>query len=487
MVDNKSPKEIIIGNLLAFGIEEDVVEAFVAALDPTFVTEVFHLVWDTCNEVNIHINRADIPTQWYDIYQCMLSLEQAELFDGASTGNATVVHGHITDHPIYSTMAYQASWVDAQYRFFYVNLQFLLLCATVSARKTGEAMSDNAIIVSCLLTRQLVRSKHQDILIKLSSLFCNFEPQSGSELSPTIQRFYALNDYLIANKELKFYGAKLHALHTVIAIVVGDQNLKQKRERATGERGLVFREVYGDNEDTQLTIITDTTIDEETEYQSQVIDASAPNEVKSPRVQIKAALPANMPEAWVCSRQIAYRQKGMLNAISRRNQGLVYQVSRLQRGELRTILNNSDKALFGLEETLQHGFATGFGEALDTQLGILLQLITGLPLAKLLDITWVKDNETNQLHIKPITSKDGPMEIAISFVPAKHRLTKIKPEKFKPIVFQPNEYIELNVGDAFYALLKRAFRLKKLQGVVWQQPLLTTPLATLEQNINQQL
>ncbi|MCJ8274112.1 MAG: hypothetical protein MJK04_32515, partial [Psychrosphaera sp.] len=363
-------------------------------------------------------------------------------------------------------------------------LQFLSVCATITARKAKGDVSDHALRYTCLLTRQFNEGKFTDVFVELSALFCQFEPDQDSETSPMLQRFCALNEYLEANKTQPDYGSKLHDLHTVIAICVGDRDLSQKRERKTGERGFVIREVIGGDEDDQLTVITDTSVDEETEYQSQIVDGGAPNEVKSPRVQIKAALPQNMPKGWTDSRQIAYRQKGMLNAIAQRNQGLVFQMSRLRRGELKTILDNCDKELFCLEDSLSNGFVEGVGEKLETQLAILLLLLTGLPLAELPGITMVKKNESNQLHIKPL---EKGKKIALSFEPSKHKLVRIKPARFEQTVHKPSNYLELQVGDAFYPLLKRVFHIKKWQGLQLHEPLLSTSLPTLEENVKQQL
>jgi hypothetical protein len=163
---------------------------------------------------------------------------------------------------------------------------------------------------------------------------------------------------------------------------------------------------------------------------------------------------------------------------------LVYQISRLRRCELKSILDNCDRELFGLEESLSNGFVEGVGEKLETQLAILLLLLTGLPLAELPGITMVKNNESNQLHIKPL---EKGQKIALSFEPSKHKLVRIKPARFKSIVHQPSDYLELQVGDAFYPFLKRVLHIKKWQGLRLLMPLLSTPLPTLEENVKQQL
>jgi hypothetical protein len=159
MTEKKWPRDIIEANLLACGIGESVVEEFTSALDPTFNSDVFHMVWNTCQEVDKYIARADIPTQWHDAYHCMVTLGQAEVFDAPSTNRRSVIHGNISDHPLYSTVAYQASWLDEQYRFFYVNLQFLAVCATITARKVKGEVSDHALRQTCLLTRQFNEGK----------------------------------------------------------------------------------------------------------------------------------------------------------------------------------------------------------------------------------------------------------------------------------------------------------------------------------------
>jgi hypothetical protein len=279
-----------------------------------------------------------------------------------------------------------------------------------------------------LLTRQLAQSKRKSRVDELALIFNEFEPDfdAGDDhevLSPMVQRFCALDQYLAANKEHEFFGIKFIALKTVIATVAGYKELKQKRDRKDIVRGPVIRQSFGGDGDDALTIITDTDVDEETEYQSQEIDGCAPNEVKSPRVQIKAPLPGNMPQAWQSSQQIAYRQKGMMNAIAQRNQGLIFQVSRLQRSELQVILASCNQALTELERNIAGGPPIGFVETVAVHLAILLLLLTGMSLTDLADITLVKANDTNQLHIRP--AEDG-RKILLSFVPPKHRLSHIK-------------------------------------------------------------
>jgi hypothetical protein len=489
MTENKCPKDIIEHNLTAQGLDKLVVEEFTEVLAPTFSSQVFQMVWGTCKELEKYVNPADIPPPWRNIYQCMVTLGQAELFDSLANYPPKVVHGHITDHPLFSTVAYQASWLDEEQRFFYVSLQFLVVCASIEAHRIGEQVSLSAISKACLLTRQLAQSKHRAFVGDLAHIFNEFDPDVDADddyevLSPMVQRFCALDQYLEANKEHPFFGIKFIALKTVVATVAGYKELKQKRDRKDIVRGPVIRQSFGGDGDDALTIITDTDVDEETEYQSQEIDGCAPNEVKSPRVQIKAPLPGNMPKAWQSSRQIAYRQKGMMNAIAQRNQGLIFQVSRLQRSELQVILASCNQALTELERNIAGGPPIGFVETVDVHLAILLLLLTGMSLTDLADITLVKANDINQLHIRP--AEDGSA-ILLSFVPPKHRLSHIKPERFEKLVHRPADYLELAVGDAFYPLLKQAFHLKRLEGVSWDQPILSAPSQALEDKVKVQL
>ena len=174
MEEKQYPRDIINANLLAQDMDEWVVDEFTTVLNPTFSMQAFHMVWSSFNLMAKQVNYADMPTPWRGIYRCIVTLAQTPLFEGPATYPRKVVHGHITDHPLFSTVAYQADWVDEQYYYFFSYLQFLLLCASIEAHRTGEEVSLSAISKVCLLTRQLTLNKYQTELAELALLFSNF-------------------------------------------------------------------------------------------------------------------------------------------------------------------------------------------------------------------------------------------------------------------------------------------------------------------------
>ncbi len=338
----------------------------------------------------------------------------------------------------------------------------------LSDNSFDESFSIQIFIDSCMFLRHMNRSSVFNFAIELEkflierlaelneekSKITEGDKLDLEELLELVLEFFNRNGEEFASANHKAPNAtkrKIGNVKRLIDLVVGDEETRKKKnvgeryfydEPAVKERfcdefidltGSVFNEVRGGAEISEF----------------QTKDAGAAGDFKSPRTTVRQQRLCKNESGYSDIRQVVYKQRGIFNAIHKRNQRLIYDVRNLTRNDLAHLSEFFEQ---WVSEQQQNPCETNMAIVDAWQL-ILFMFVTGKSDFELFN-DFHRSKEQSFIGLK----KEA---IYLDYQADFQTVSSSLVERLQIILISRHRRLELICGDYFFEKLKKLLILKK--------------------------
>lgn len=429
------------------------------------------------NIKDIHqlIDSESIPDFWREAWELVEAIVGSTLVDFEKSlldyeAVDKKAHSFKESHWLYVAMCYpvpirKEDGASPAKAFRIIQLCCLMEYLTHRRDDPDKLLSDKVFFNTCMLLRHLKNKSLLNLMLYFEQVIeSEFGSVEGNQhnifdvLEQLDAEFVVSEDDEVARtpKVAKSHRYKVSALKRLIGIAIGEENTRRKRSSGDYEytpeppQQELFKDEYVDLLSTVFSDVEGSP--ELAEY--QIKDAGASGDIKSPRTILKLDSAPEIEHGYTDIRQVVYKQRGVINAIHKRNQRLIYDVRNLTRNDLAKL----DKAFKSWFEKAQSDINDIDVSETEAWQFIWMMLSTGRSIEQInSDII----GAPKLLDARPI--KLDPRYIVIDHITDFQKVNQALIERLEIVLIRQQENLRLKMGDYCFDRLKQALHIKRLK------------------------
>lgn len=434
--------------------------------------DLFSMFVQNIQDIYQLFDESGLPEYWLTCWRLVEAVSESALVDFAFqkfdyTFVSKKAHSFKESHWLYVALCYPVPVRKHDGRtpriFFRLSqLSCLMEFMSLTLNSPQDELSDRAFYNSCKFLRHLNVESLMNLALHIEdiidSTFCSqingkFDVWELLEIVKAV-----LNSTVQHEQPLPQVGKsqqyKVDALTRMFALSLREKDARRKRRSwesafiSSAPKREQFRDAFVELDSTVFSDVSGNPELGEFQYK----DAGAPGDLKSARTVITRNSVPRGDEGFTDIRQVVYKHRGMLNAIHKRNQRLVYDVRNLTQNDIAKL----DQTFSSWLKKSQQNIDGVILDVIDAWLSIWLILATGKDCQQVCAELLMPSGSGTELKL-------SQHDIVVGYQTDFQRVNANLVERLTAVLIQQNQKLTLQVGDYFYQRLKNVLIIKKLK------------------------